>query len=220
MEQHECPACGGNHPSGTIHRVIDEERVFEPRYEDDLPLEIDDVTKSVLSCAGEPVCCVDGGVFCCEVCQRELDHGDLVVATWPHPLACNRPIPGGAALAIRGLIPNPASFARSVFSVLTCPECARELEVPRYYVSVHLVDRAFGGPEEGGWWYDYGVVQHWIVVSTLEDAITIALRWVEHDYSNEGRRRDIGSVLSEGVYQVSIGLSRPLDWPRQRPRYE
>ena len=25
-----------------------------------------------------------------------------------------------------------------------------------YSASIHLVDRAYGGPEEGGWYFDYG----------------------------------------------------------------
>jgi len=26
-----------------------------------------------------------------------------------------------------------------------------------YTVAVYICDRAYGGPEEGGWWYDCGV---------------------------------------------------------------
>ena len=25
------------------------------------------------------------------------------------------------------------------------------------YINVYLADRAYGGSEEGGWWYDYGI---------------------------------------------------------------
>ena len=28
---------------------------------------------------------------------------------------------------------------------------------PIWYVNEYETNRAYGGPEEGGWWYDYGI---------------------------------------------------------------
>ena len=39
--------------------------------------------------------------------------------------------------------------------------CGRGRTAPEHrlwHVTVYKIDRAYGGPEEGGWWYDYGTV--------------------------------------------------------------
>lgn len=107
---------------------------------------------------------------------------------------------------------------------------------PFYTVAIFLVDRAYGGPEEGGWWYDTGTR----VDSTDEhgqtdvpkifqdqDAADAFARHVNEALdapplgANTKRRSDIGSVLSQGRYQAQVcgGYPKPY-WPDQRPHYE
>lgn len=51
---------------------------------------------------------------------------------------------------------------RDLYDHSFCPECEGEVEYfddrPSLWVSVALyfVSRSYGGPEEGGWWYDDG----------------------------------------------------------------
>jgi hypothetical protein len=102
-----------------------------------------------------------------------------------------------------------------------------------WWVGLYLVDRDYGGPEEGGWWYDYGV--HVLANEYPEGfaprAFAIKDRAAARAYCdeiqaaadpmNEGRR-EIGSVLSTGRYEAKMldGDTLPLRWPEQRPTYD
>ena len=94
-----------------------------------------------------------------------------------------------------------------------------------YFVTVFLSDRAYGGPEEGGWWYDCGERlkdRRVFVFQNEDDAIAFSRRYNERlaKWPNKNRR-DINSVLSEGVYTAEIFEdSLPDYYPTQRPHYE
>ena len=93
------------------------------------------------------------------------------------------------------------------------------------YLNVYIVDRAYGGPEEGGWWYDYGVP--YASVPLGEDdgpayhqpAVQKAAwkRWVKA--SNEDRPQ-VSSVSSEGIYVIRFEQGMAAAWPTERPYYE
>ena len=80
------------------------------------------------------------------------------------------------------------------------------------YVNVYMVDRAYGGPEEGGWWYDYGVPLKSMPTTALkaERLCVCVRRWV--DAQNEGRV-SISSVASEGMYSARIEDHPAQGWP-------
>lgn len=93
-------------------------------------------------------------------------------------------------------------------------------------VAVYLVDKSYGGPEEGGWWFTHGepVYEKDLPLPLMfwseEEALEVADQWRgQIDQLNVGRR-SISSVLSEGEYRVVVleGPARP--WPEQRPHYE
>ena len=96
-----------------------------------------------------------------------------------------------------------------------------------YVVCVVHMDRAYGGPEEGGWWYDttepvvgpdIPLPSVWRTMDEAQAACDALSDWcVEH---NEGRR-EIGSVLSEGRYGTMIYEGQfPHPTPEERPHYE
>jgi len=85
------------------------------------------------------------------------------------------------------------------------------------YVNVYLVDRAFGGHEEGGWYYNCGELLR-CETHPSEASAELAAKRLEAEYSNDGRR-DISSVLSEGRYRVGIEPSRGESYPQKAPRY-
>ena len=94
-----------------------------------------------------------------------------------------------------------------------------------YSVNLYLVDRAFGGREEGGWWYDYGhPVLHPLnrVFETYEEARRYQYEClVIQDQLNEGLP-SIDSVLSQGQYIVYVGEENelPAPFPAVKPHYE
>lgn len=95
-----------------------------------------------------------------------------------------------------------------------------------YVVAIFLVDRAYGGPEEGGWWYDCGepaeeYAEYIRGFSDEKEAIAYKKELNEQVVSagNVGRR-EIGSVLSTGRYAVRICDGLPKAYPSEKPHYE
>lgn len=96
----------------------------------------------------------------------------------------------------------------------------------KYFVAIYLVDRAYGGPEEGGWYYDYGVP---------DEDFSDYTRWFDTEHEAEeysfkldhevcpglnAGRPPVSSVLSEGYYTAIIHEGEPTRFPERRPHYE
>ena len=89
------------------------------------------------------------------------------------------------------------------------------------FVNIYLVNRSFGGPEEGGWWYDHGWLQCSIPVLPKETSAEVIERYTPYIASlNEGRNTDIGSMKSDGEYRAIVEEHSGRDWPDKLPRYE
>jgi hypothetical protein len=88
------------------------------------------------------------------------------------------------------------------------------------YVTVVLEDLAYGGPEEGGWWYHtFEKVESRRVLDGNAAASMVAQYSNNPDYDNFGRP-PLSSVMSQGRYQIQI-TQRPFrSSPAHRPRYE
>jgi len=90
-------------------------------------------------------------------------------------------------------------------------------KTPMKYVAVFEVDRAFGGREEGGWWYDRGEkVLEWFVPARIAKRCAAFLRG---RYPDTGKR---GSVLGGEDYDVAIYDQHeppPAFFPDRRPQY-
>lgn len=88
------------------------------------------------------------------------------------------------------------------------------------WINTYLIDRAYGGPEEGGWYYNCGEAVRSIQVTeeTLPETLQEACGWAEQE--NRSRRSDINSVLSEGRYDVRVEDQPGVDYPAEIPHYE
>jgi hypothetical protein len=89
------------------------------------------------------------------------------------------------------------------------------------YITVYLQNRAYGGSEEGGWWFDTGEA---VKVLTVLPAKAQALlervrRWCERTNREEGRR-SLGSVLCDGRWGAILSDEPGEDYPQERPYYE
>lgn len=89
------------------------------------------------------------------------------------------------------------------------------------YVNVYLVDRAQGGHEEGGWWYNYGEIQVSYAFKgqskrSLKKAEAKRKELENGEFSNKGRK-PIWSVNSRGEYRVEIENKMGSDWSDYRP---
>lgn len=91
-----------------------------------------------------------------------------------------------------------------------------------FYVNLYLDDRAYGGPEEGGWWFDCGEPVRSFGFHTRSRAA----RWLPRiqrlaDAKNKAeRRREPSSVICEGWYAARIEDAPAANYPAQRPHYE
>jgi hypothetical protein len=91
-------------------------------------------------------------------------------------------------------------------------------------VAIYHEEMAWGGPEEGGWWFDAGELLERPVryFRTEEAAYAYARRLVRHlDRVNGKRRYEYSSVLSDGRYTAMVNDGHPLPaFPMTRPHYE
>lgn len=93
---------------------------------------------------------------------------------------------------------------------------------PKTFVNVYIRDRAYGGPEEGGWWYDtcYPIEEDCQQYRTKQRALTAYEEMKKkYDEENEGRP-PISSVISRGIYEVRLEAYPAEGWPKSRPHYE
>ena len=91
---------------------------------------------------------------------------------------------------------------------------------PKYHVNEYHMDRAYGGPEEGGWWYTTGrFIDRLGTADTIEEARTIEDRHQsEMDELNHGLP-SIDSMASQGRNVILIDERPGADFPSERPYY-
>jgi len=100
------------------------------------------------------------------------------------------------------------------------------MENKNWIVAVYMAELGYGGPEEGGWWYDCGTLARIVrVFRSSARAYKFANRMnrkleARNWGPNEGKREK-SSVLSEGVYEAHVYEDfAPQGYPSVRPRYE
>lgn len=96
-----------------------------------------------------------------------------------------------------------------------------------YTVAVFEVDRAYGGPEEGGWWFDCGsplprssrlpFAASWTRFRNRQAAIAFARRLnAKLARGND----DLSSVTCEQHLVAYVCSGKPQGFPLRRPHYE
>lgn len=91
------------------------------------------------------------------------------------------------------------------------------VSVAPWYVGVYEVYRCYGGPEEGGWWYDSGS----LILAEMYDTYDEALqRGSELEVEWPDNNTYTSVVYSGGDYRVRIDTEPPRNYPEDRPRYE
>lgn len=86
------------------------------------------------------------------------------------------------------------------------------------FVSAYHIDRAYGGPEEGGWWIDTGDLLECVECHVKEsEAVATQLR---EKYSDHQSDIPISSVLSEGDLSITISNFPGKSYPEGPVHYE
>lgn len=109
------------------------------------------------------------------------------------------------------------SVSETAVETLSHPEGEK---LQRFFVAVSHITRHYGGPEEGGWWYDWRSVEDVRKVYGSEGVISVLEKLgEEYPRSRYGR----GSVLgNDGDYEFAVCTTQeelPEDTKR-RPTYE
>lgn len=95
-----------------------------------------------------------------------------------------------------------------------------EIITPLVYVNVYLRDRAYGGPEEGGWWYGVQSIEFTFRCKDEKHAKQVYdMMFIKYEDENRNRNSDISSVTSEGRYDVELEAWPGEHSPLNRPYY-
>lgn len=96
-----------------------------------------------------------------------------------------------------------------------------EVDFPKF-ITVYEETQAYGGPEEGGWWYDAGVILEMIQVDTQEQEDMIVNMFTKRYNDPDDRELRYGKTSAAGGYDIilSITKKRGEPYPKERPYYE
>lgn len=88
------------------------------------------------------------------------------------------------------------------------------------WVNAYEIDRAYGGPEEGGWWYNTREPLNSVKVRTVVDAVAAfdLLKNIHGDYYDDDI--DIGSVIHNGTLVIYLEDHEGEYEPKHGPHYE
>lgn len=91
----------------------------------------------------------------------------------------------------------------------------------KYWVNAYDTQEAYGGPEEGGWWFEEGVPtgESWGPVYGLDAAHRLLDSLLDREAARNEGRYPRWSVLSDGWYRLSVEEHEPRAYPEQRPQY-
>lgn len=90
------------------------------------------------------------------------------------------------------------------------------------FINVYHVQQAYGGPEEGGWYYDVSIPVRTLDVSDADPELQLKLlevfkrRWTD----GQDMTRDYYSVNARGIYRVRLEDHEGEATPKTRPHYE
>ena len=96
----------------------------------------------------------------------------------------------------------------------------------RYVVAVYELDRCYGGPEEGGWWYNTGdLIRILAVYKDEQQAWAHAERFnrtLVYRRKQDPHFRSLSSVAYSGGHLAARVCERtaPEHYPTHRPHYE
>lgn len=97
-----------------------------------------------------------------------------------------------------------------------------------FYIHKHEITLNYGGPEEGGWWYESGVpVEDWKPIAFVDEEAAYEqcrqLNTAEKVRQEEEEEYDFTSVLSYRSHHYAYMVDETSEmraYPEQRPHYE
>lgn len=90
----------------------------------------------------------------------------------------------------------------------------------KWFVNVYEVSREWGGPEEGGWFYDAGRAVQSHEVPADEEVIGALVEKLRAEFPDAGNRFSAASARLDADYSIAVETHRAADYPTERPHYE
>ena len=91
------------------------------------------------------------------------------------------------------------------------------------YLAVYELHRSYGGPEEGGWWFDGGELVYCepVAPDATDEQITARREALKAEWFDPEARPVSSVIYSGGQYGVYIENGIPArHFPEEHPRYE
>ncbi len=90
-----------------------------------------------------------------------------------------------------------------------------------WFVNVYEVDRCYGGPEEGGWYYDAGqLLATYAVSGQYGDAQALRERLRNDEWANIGHASSVAYRGGQFELEITRGAPAPAFYPEGIPHYE
>ena len=107
---------------------------------------------------------------------------------------------------------------QSIMSMVDCEHPITEM----FYLNEYDTNRQYGGPEEGGWWYNVGtfVKCHGSFASLEAAQVAKSHKKEWLDAMHRDQRHSPGSVLCSGWTQLIVEEFPGWDYPENTPHYE
>lgn len=86
-----------------------------------------------------------------------------------------------------------------------------------YFVTVYEAGQGYGGPEEGGWWFDVGDPIRHYACRSYDEAVQLRDELREEEFPYTRKRY---SVLGGDDWDISIDLVPGRAYPDRKPHYE
>jgi hypothetical protein len=109
-----------------------------------------------------------------------------------------------------------------------CPNCGGHEVATQFWLHKHEISQQYGGPEEGGWWFEVGrPVSEWEPLPFYDEERAYeccrTLNAEERERAKREEQYEYTSVLSymSTHYAYSVSESpQPVAYPESRPHYE
>lgn len=89
------------------------------------------------------------------------------------------------------------------------------------YINVYEIGREYGGPEEGGWWFDTGVPVVTVGLDSAEDGGPLYQAIIEDLERRFPNTHTVGNTSYRGGdYRIWCETVPAKEFPEQYPRYE
>jgi len=96
----------------------------------------------------------------------------------------------------------------------------REFHPEHVHVNVYEIDRLYGGPEEGGWYYNTGRPVESVRVKNCMKEVERVRQSLEAKYPTTGTVYSVLASKRKDVFEVMVEDGFGEEWPKERPHYE